>query len=81
MKDQTMQTQHPQAINGKCSNCGSADLMLAQDFTDYSPCTWDADSGQWEKSYTDMQASEAHDAVRFFCTECGTQHAVPADLA
>lgn len=71
---------YPQTISGKCSNCGSADLMLAQDFTDFSPCKWNPDTQTWKPCYTDAQSFDAPDSVRFFCTNCGTQHALPMEL-
>ena len=69
---------YPQTIEGKCSNCGDDGLILAEDFTRYSGCTWE--DGEWVKQYSDTQAFEMDDAVRFFCTSCGTQHAVPEEL-
>jgi hypothetical protein len=69
---------YPDTINGCCSNCADTDLMLAKDFAEYSGCEWE--DGKWVVTYVDTQAVDAHDAVRFFCTGCGTQHAVPEEL-
>lgn len=70
----------PTATDGKCTNCGSADLILAEDFTDYSPCEWNAATQRWAKTHTTTQTFGLEDSVRFFCTECGTQHAAPEEL-
>ena len=71
---------YPETINGTCSNCGGRDMVLAEDFTTYSPCEWSAEWG-WGTMYTsDRESSGADEAVRFFCTNCGTQHAVPEEL-
>lgn len=65
--------------NGKCSNCGSDSLTLAEDYTDYSPCECGPD-GKWFKVYTNAQTDESENAVRFFCADCGTPHKVPEEL-
>lgn len=69
---------HPYTINGCCSNCGDPDLMLAEDHTVYTSCEWE--DGKWVKHYSDTQAFDAPEAVRFFCTSCGTQHNIPEEL-
>lgn len=69
----------PDLVNNACSACGSADMMLAEDYTKYSPCEHDEKKG-WVPQYTHEQAAEAEDAVRFYCTECGEYHAVPKEL-
>ena len=69
----------PQTKDGHCSHCGSESMMLAKDTTTYSPCELVVD--KWCTTYKDNQNSEAEDAVRFFCSDCGTQHAVPVELA
>lgn len=68
----------PNTIDGRCSNCGAGTLTLAEDQTDYSWCSYE--DGEWTQTYSDQQASTADDAVRFFCPDCGTQHAVPTEL-
>lgn len=70
----------PSASSGCCTNCGSGDLMLARDYTAYSPCEYFLETDTWGPLYEDMQAADAPGSVRFFCTECGTQHAVPKEL-
>lgn len=71
---------NPVTVNGKCSNCGSTSLTLAQDLTEYMPCEYDEVAQRWNTTYSDLQNSSAEDAVRFFCSDCGTQHQVPEDL-
>lgn len=65
----------PIAENGLCTNCGSSDMTLAEDKTDYSPCEWK--DGEWVRSYTHEQYDNSVTAVRFFCASCGTPHTVP----
>lgn len=67
-------------VNGCCTTCGASNFILAQDIVEYSPCEWDADSATFATMYTHSETSAADDAVRFFCQDCGTQHAVPEDL-
>lgn len=31
----------PATLEGKCAKCGSTDFTLAEDFTEYSTCTFD----------------------------------------
>ena len=52
--------------------------MLAEDQTVYTSCEWE--DGKWVKHYSDTQAVDASDSVRFFCTNCGTQHNIPEGL-
>ena len=75
-----MQT-FPTTDNGACTCCGSGNMILAEDYTAYSPCTFDADTGKFERNYTgEHEPSGQEDAVRFFCTDCGARHAVPEEL-
>lgn len=67
----------PEHDNGHCTKCGSEDMMLAEDQTQYSPCEF---VGVWQRRYTDIQASDEDGAVRFFCRDCGASHAVPKEL-
>lgn len=69
----------PKTKDGRCAHCGSKSMHLARDFTAYSPCAMVAD--KWCTTYVDAQTSQAEDALRFFCADCGTQHAVPVELA
>lgn len=61
-----------------CTKCGACDFTLAVDKTDYSPCEWDGT--KFVAKYVDTQASDADDAVRFFCASCGEPRAVPEEL-
>jgi len=63
---------------GKCSNCGGTDMVLAQDQTQYTSFTmvdggWRDDGSRTE----DMESDDPLGNVRFFCTACGTYHEVP----
>lgn len=73
----TIETLHP-VVGGVCASCGGDDFMLAEDFTKYTPCAYNGE--KFEPTYTDDQASDADDAVRFFCANCGTRHIVPKEL-
>ena len=68
---------YPTPIDGRCTACGSESMTLAEDQTVYSPCEFD---GTWTRRFSDVQASEMDDAVRFFCADCGEPHAVPEEL-
>lgn len=67
----------PELVDNCCSKCGSDSMTLAEDFTRYSPCQF---IDGWQKTYSDMEPSGAEMSVRFFCADCGTQHAVPKEL-
>ena len=64
----------PAATDGKCSKCGSPDMLLAEDRTFYS--TVEFEGGEWVEGCVTEEASSAEDAVRFFCTACGAYHAM-----
>jgi hypothetical protein len=66
--------------HGRCTTCGESDFTLAKDMTEYSPCVWNAENRTFSTVYGHMQESAADDAVRFFCTECGTQHMPPEGI-
>lgn len=70
---------HPQTKDGHCSNCGSQDMFLARDFTSYFSCR--LSKNKWLLSHADDQESQKDDGTRFFCSDCGTRHAVPVELA
>lgn len=62
----------------QCTACGAAHMMLARDFTEYSPCCFE--DGAWHVAYGHIEPSAADDAVRFFCDSCGEPHDVPTEL-
>ena len=68
----------PTLKDGRCTNCNSRDMVLAEDQTLYSPCEYNGQT--WSRIYTDMQSSEAENAVRFYCAICLTNHAIPEEL-
>jgi len=55
-------------------------MTLARDQTSYARCSFDQETEKWESDFSDTQASEQEDAVRFFCAGCGTRHEVPEEL-
>ena len=67
-------------LPNRCYKCGQSDFTFARDYTAYSPCEYDEESGKWVAKYEETQPSDAEDAVRFFCAACGTNHEVPKDL-
>ena len=69
---------YPSAISGRCSNCGDISLTLARDLTEYT--AYVLNGGMWEKESTTTIPIDAHESVRFFCANCGTQHVVPKEL-
>ena len=65
--------------DGVCP-CGSKDLMLAKDQTEYTPVTKDT---EWEygASYTEqMNSDDPIGNVRLFCTDCGQYFNVPDEV-
>jgi hypothetical protein len=65
--------------DGACT-CGSKDLMLAKDQTEYTPVSKDR---EWEFSASYAEQTENDDPmgnVRLFCTECGQYFFVPKEL-
>jgi hypothetical protein len=63
---------------GTCTTCGGSDLFLALDYTSYHPTTYNPTTGKWKASVKPLVSPP--DAIRFFCTSCGTQHPVPQEL-
>lgn len=68
----------PKLVNNLCSKCGSNEMMLAQDYIEYSPCEFE--NGQWTATYSHEEESLAENAVRFYCARCGQPHVVPEEL-
>lgn len=67
--------------DGTCP-CGSKDLMLAKDQTEYTPVTKE-DDGDWEYkvSHTeDLDSGDTIGTLRLFCTACGQYFNVPEEL-
>lgn len=65
--------------DGACS-CGSKDLMLAKDQTEYTPVS---KNSEWEHgaSYAECLSNEDPlGNVRLFCTACGQYFNVPEEL-
>ena len=74
-----MNSPNPTA-DGCCTKCGDCAFVLAEDMTEYSPCKWDAKDKTFSTVYGHEEASQADDAVRFYCASCGTGHMVPEGL-
>lgn len=62
--------------NGICTNCGEGSLMLAEDATHYSTL-WVSPQGAVIALPGETEPSGAWDAVRCFCTSCGTYFVPP----
>lgn len=67
----------PKAKKGKCSKCGQSKFILARDMVEYTPCEYE---GSFFPMYSHTEESQADEAARFFCQECGERHAVPKSL-
>lgn len=67
-------------VDGACAKCGDNDFILAEDRTDYSTTEWNAETKKFESTYANNETSLAEDAIRFFCTTCGSGHEVPEEL-
>ena len=67
--------------DGTCTNCKDSNFVLAEDFTEYSPCKWDKDTKTFSTVYGGKEPSIADDAVRFSCAGCGTRHMVPEGVS
>jgi hypothetical protein len=69
----------PLPPSGVCP-CGSKDLMLAKDQTEYTPVT---KGTGWERGATSVEQTGSFDpmgGVRLFCTACGQYFDVPEEL-
>ncbi len=69
----------PLPPSGVCP-CGSKNLMLAKDQTEYTPVTKDT---EWEFGAVSDELAENDDpmgSVRLFCTACGQYFNVPEEL-
>ena len=69
----------PKPVDGKCHECGSADLILCEDMTRYTPVRLVGVG--WELDGEYLEHTNAENSVRLMCTECGEYHAVPKELA
>jgi hypothetical protein len=65
-----------------CATCGSANLTLAVDRTEYTPVLFE--NGAWslddQASNTEIINGDPDPSVRLFCPECGEYHFVPDAL-
>ncbi len=64
-----------------CATCGSANLTLAVDRTEYTPVLFE--NGAWveEAPTTEIiDGDPVNPSVRLFCPECGEYHTVPEAL-
>lgn len=68
----------PKTVDGACSKCGSYNMILAEDSTHYSNCTFGG--GKWTSWPGSDEPSGADNAIRFYCGECGEYHEVPEEL-
>jgi len=69
----------PLPDNGACT-CGSKDLLLARDQTEYTSVRKD---GEWElgvSSTEQMDTADPMGNVRLFCPACGEYFFVPEEL-
>lgn len=67
--------------DGTCGKCGSPDMMLATDQTQYT--AFEYVDGDWMDGGTSYEALDNDDPegnVRLFCTKCHEYHEVPAAL-
>lgn len=68
----------PMPADGLCQ-CGCDNLMLAEDFTQYSPLK--LQDGTWKRLYTsDMELSGSLEPTRIYCPECGAEYELPEEL-
>jgi hypothetical protein len=65
----------PEAKDGKCTNCGSDDMVLIEHYSEYNPCTFK--DGEWSRDYMNAEFETA----KFYCADCGTHHAIPEELS
>lgn len=63
-----------------CAECGSADLLLAVDHTEFSTLKVNDKTGTLEATYSHQEPSEDDCSVRLFCNSCGRYHEVPDTL-
>lgn len=61
-------------VNGCCPECGSADLVHAQDMTRYTNIK--LVDGKWEYGVVNYEG----DGQRLFCSECGEYMLIPEGL-
>lgn len=72
-------TLKPLPSSGQCV-CGNETLTLARDTTDYFPAKFEG--GKWvTESLSHSEESDAPEAVRLFCPDCGEYYQVPEELA
>lgn len=62
--------------DGRCTSCDSDQWLVAQDLVEYSPAEFDG--FRWHVDGVSIERLEA--APRFYCSNCGTHHQLPADL-
>ena len=69
----------PNLDNNRCSVCGSASLILASEFVEYSPLELN-EEGELAAGYGHTEANVGPESVRCYCAECGEYHQVPEHL-
>lgn len=68
----------PLPTDGQCE-CGCEELLLAEDFTQYSPLK--LEDGEWERKYiSGMEPSGILEPIRIYCPECGAEYELPEEL-
>lgn len=68
----------PLPTDGHCK-CGCEGLLLAEDFTQYSPL--ELKNGKWRREYTsDMEPSGILEPVRIYCPDCDAEYELPKEL-
>lgn len=65
----------PLPASGRCCNRA---LTLACDHTEYS--TVELVNGEWQRTYSHMEPTDAPESVRLFCPDCGDYFQVPEEL-
>jgi hypothetical protein len=68
----------PETKDGCCTECGSADLTLAQDTTVYTDCK--LVDGRWQQGDERTEPTDGEESIRLFCPNCGEYFAVPESL-
>lgn len=67
----------PLPTSGRC--CGQS-LTLAVDHTKYFVVEINSKGGGWWRTFSHEEESEAPEAVRLFCPDCGEYFQVPKGL-
>lgn len=72
--------QKPLPFTNWCATCGSEDLLLCVDRTEYTPVKFQDGAWKIDSHATHTEITQGDQSVRLLCPNCGEYHNVPRAL-